>query len=205
MLSRGLAIRTADGRVTRMAGSQSDVTEAKVSDPLTGLANRILFTDRLSRCIEQRRRDPEFLFGVLFLDLDRFKIINDSLGHLVGDQLLVGIAQRLAATVRSSEMASRLPGPCTLARLGGDEFAVLLPGAHAHEAEAMMHAIRDLVDVNNQFYTDLMLSFSMGCATSEPGERLEAVVKRADLDMLEAKRRYYSEAAHDRRLAIAAA
>jgi len=190
MLSRGLAIRTADGRVTRMAGSQSDVTEAKVSDPLTGLANRILFTDRLSRCIEQRRRDPEFLFGVLFLDLDRFKIINDSLGHLVGDQLLVGIAQRLAATVRSSEMASRLPGPCTLARLGGDEFAVLLENIHSIE-NARVVADRIQRDVSVPFHLEgrtVFTTVSIGMALSNSEYSLpEEILRDADTAMYAAK------------------
>lgn len=81
--------------------------------------------------------------------------------------------------------------PARAARIGGDEFAVVLPGMARSEGEAKMRAIRDLVVINNEFYTELPLSLSMGLATSEPGERLEAVVKRADLSMLEAKRDHY--------------
>ena len=74
--------------------------------------------------------------------------------------------------------------PARAARIGGDEFAVILPNVEQAEGMAMMKVIRDLVAINNEFYTDLPLSLSMGLATSEPGERLEAVVKRADLAML---------------------
>src|SRR5207253_136683 len=88
MLSRGLAVHDATGKASRMAGSQTDITERKVSDPLTGLPNRLLFIDRLGRLIKHSKRRKDHLFAVLFLDLDGFKMINDSLGHLVGDQLL---------------------------------------------------------------------------------------------------------------------
>src|SRR6185295_14229633 len=86
----------------------------------------------LARAIEAHRRHSESLFAVLFLDLDRFKVVNDSLGHLLGDQLLVAVAQRLSALVRSSD---------TVARLGGDEFAMLLDGID-HEADAVRAASR---------------------------------------------------------------
>jgi diguanylate cyclase (GGDEF)-like protein len=83
--------------------------------------------------------------------------------------------------------------PARAARIGGDEFALILPSVERIEGEAMMKVILDLVAINNEFYTDLPLSLSMGIATSERGERLEAVVKRADLEMLAAKREHYSE------------
>ncbi len=86
-------------------------------DPLTGLFNRAVFMERLTQAIDHARRQPLFKFAVLYLDLDRFKLINDSLGHLVGDQLLVEVAKRLQNTVRAAD---------TIARLGGDEFIVLL-------------------------------------------------------------------------------
>src|SRR5204862_4575260 len=129
MLTRGLAVHDADGRAWRVAGSQTDVTERKLAverlmhdafhDGLTELPNRALFMDRLQRAMELQRRDRTALFAVLFLDLDRFKVINDSLGHALGDELLVGVAQRLTSMLRASD---------TVARLGGDEFAMLIEG-----------------------------------------------------------------------------
>lgn len=127
MLSRGLAVRDATGMVYRIAGSQTDITARKLAeaqllhnafhDELTGLANRALFTDRLERAIAIAQQRNHACFAVLFLDLDRFKVINDSLGHLMGDQLLINTAERLQQCLRSSD---------TCARLGGDEFAILL-------------------------------------------------------------------------------
>jgi diguanylate cyclase (GGDEF)-like protein/PAS domain S-box-containing protein len=125
--SRGIAVRDADGVVYRLAGTLSDITARKESeeqlhytalhDQLTGLANRTLFMDRLEHAMALAKRYPEYRFAVVFLDLDRFKVINDSLGHLAGDQLLMTVAQRLLECLRSSD---------TCARLGGDEFSLLL-------------------------------------------------------------------------------
>jgi diguanylate cyclase (GGDEF)-like protein/PAS domain S-box-containing protein len=128
VLSRGLAVRAPDGQAVRMAGSLTDITADKVADPLTRLPNRVLFIDRLSRALERAKRDSELRFAVLFLDLDRFKVINDSLGHLQGDQLLIAVARRLEGCLRSGDTVSRQPGQDTVARLGGDEFTVLLEG-----------------------------------------------------------------------------
>ncbi len=190
MLSRGLAIRATDGKVTRMAGSQTDITEAKISDPLTGLANRILFTDRLARCIEQNQRDPDCLFSVLFLDLDRFKVINDSLGHLIGDQLLTGIAQRLSATVRSDDLAPLLPGPCTVARLSGDEFAVLLENIQSI-GNARSVADRIQHDISVPFHLPgrtVFTTVSIGVALSNSKYCLpEEILRDADTAMYAAK------------------
>lgn len=127
VLCRGLAVRDAGGNAYRMAGSQTDITTRKLAedrlaydslhDVLTKLPNRALFMDRLEHRLENAKRHPKQLFAILFVDIDRFKVVNDSLGHAVGDQLIIATSQRLQQCVR--------PGD-TVSRLGGDEFAILL-------------------------------------------------------------------------------
>jgi diguanylate cyclase (GGDEF)-like protein/PAS domain S-box-containing protein len=127
ILTRGLAVRDAEGKAYRMAGSHTNLTAYKLfeermvygalHDGLTGLPNRELFMDRLKQRMEISKRHPASLFAVLFLDIDRFKVVNDSLGHAYGDQLLIGTARRLQQCLRLED---------TVSRLGGDEFAVLL-------------------------------------------------------------------------------
>ena len=116
-----------------LRAAQHRLMHDAIHDPLTHLPNRMLFMERLTRAISRRVRHPDYLFAVLFVDLDRFKHVNDSLGHAAGDQLLITFSERLAATVRRDDVVSRIsvqPEPAsepnTLARFGGDEFVVLL-------------------------------------------------------------------------------
>lgn len=118
MLARGLAVRDTEGKAYRMAGSLTDVTDRNAFyDPLTRLPSRALFMDRLGHGLRVTKRRKGYQFAVLFLDLDRLKVVNDSLGHMAGDQLLILVARRLQTCLSSND---------TVARLGGDEFAILL-------------------------------------------------------------------------------
>jgi GGDEF domain-containing protein len=127
--SRGLAVRDGNGRATRIAGSQTDITEGKVTDPLIGLPNRLLFMDHLERAIKRARRRKDYLFALLFLNLDRFQVVHDSLGPVIVDQLLIAVAHRLLACLHATDIITRYEPGHTIARLGGDEFAILLDGA----------------------------------------------------------------------------
>ena len=151
-------------------------------DVLTKLYNRSFYVDELNRL---ERKGP-FPVTVIIIDLNGLKAANDQLGHAAGDALL-----RRAGEVLSKAVDK----PSYAARIGGDEFAILLPGTDERDAKVVMDGIENLLEVNNQFYTGLPLSFAMGAATSRPGERLEDVVKRADLLMYEAKRAHYAAAA----------
>jgi diguanylate cyclase (GGDEF)-like protein/PAS domain S-box-containing protein len=193
MLSRGLAVRDASGTATRIAGSQTDVTERKLAverlthdafhDSLTQLPNRALFMDRLARAIESHRRRPESLFAVLFLDLDRFKVVNDSLGHGHQQFIAEDVAERLEAVVRSSD---------SVARLGGDEFAVLIDGMpHAADAVRTAHRIQDALSVPFRVGThEIFTTVSIGVAVSTTGyDDPQDVLRDADIAMYRAKAR----------------
>jgi diguanylate cyclase (GGDEF)-like protein/PAS domain S-box-containing protein len=190
MLSRGLAVQDATGKALRMAGSQTDITERKVSDPLTGLPNRLLFIDRLGRLIKHSKRRKDHLFAVLFLDLDGFKMINDSLGHLAGDQLLVGVATRLEKCLRSSDTVARLGETFTVARLGGDEFTILLDDikevADANRAaERLMKALAPAFLLAGK---EVFTSISIGIALSNIAyDQPEDMLRDADTAMYRAK------------------
>src|ERR1700675_1654333 len=190
MLSRGLAIRDQSGRPLRMAGSQTDITQAKVSDPLTGLPNRLLFIDRLNRLIKYSKRRKNHSFAVVFLDLDGFKMINDSMGHMVGDQLLVGVAERLEKCLRATDTLARLRDTYTVARLGGDEFTVLLddlkdPNDAKIAADRLMKALKPpFLLAGKEVYT----SVSIGIAQSNSVyEGPDEMLRDADTAMYHAK------------------
>lgn len=148
-------------------------------DVLTKLRNRSFYVDELNRL---ERKGP-YPVTVIMADLNGLKRVNDQLGHAAGDALL-----RRAGEV----LAKAMEVPFVAARIGGDEFAVLLPGTDERGGATMIETIRQLVELNNQFYPGTPLSFSMGAATVQRGERLEAGVQRADLLMYEDKRALYA-------------
>lgn len=124
---RGTAARDAAGNVMCLAGSMVDITATKVADSLTGLPNRLHFLEHLSLAIETSKGTGAWPC-VLFVDLDRFKNVNDSLGHLVGDQLLAEVADRLRAALRAGDLVARHADRVSMARFGGDEFVMLVHG-----------------------------------------------------------------------------
>jgi diguanylate cyclase (GGDEF)-like protein/PAS domain S-box-containing protein len=190
VLCRGIVVRDPSGRIVRMAGSQSDITQGKVVDPLTGLRNRLYFMDRLEALIDEcaGRSDS---FAVLFLDIDRFKIVNDSLGHETGDMLLVQVAERLRSSVRSNDVSARFALPSVVARFGGDEFAVLLENLH-YPYDATIVAERILSQFASHFDIHGRIIFatvSIGVAPGDSAGSSKDLLRNADTAMYYAKNR----------------
>lgn len=160
---------------------EEQLRRAALHDPLTGLPNRALFTEQLQRSVTRAQHHTHYHFGVLFLDLDGFKEVNDSLGHAVGDEVLVAVAGRISRAVRANDLA---------ARLGGDEFVVLLDGMSSTAdatfvAERLSRALLEPLDVGG---TTVQVGVSIGIATSErvPGSA-DDVMRDADAAMYRVK------------------
>ena len=166
--------------ITERRLAQNQIEYLAYHDGLTGLPNRTLLTDRLTMALAQRRRDGQPL-AVMFLDLDRFKLINDTVGHVVGDQLLQGVAERLANIVREGD---------TVARLGGDEFTVLLPAVSGID-EACEVGRRILERLRQPWILarrEFHISASVGIAMyPEDGQDAETLLRSADTAMYRAK------------------
>jgi diguanylate cyclase (GGDEF)-like protein/PAS domain S-box-containing protein len=191
MLSRGVSIADSTGKPVRMAGSQTDITEGKVSDPLTNLPNRLLFLDRLERSMNHLKRNPGRSLAVLFLDLDGFKVINDSMGHFIGDQLLLAVSRRLESCLRKSDTVARFGQPqFTLARMGGDEFTVLLDEMK-DAGDASLAAERIMKELSPPFLIsgkEIFTSASIGIALNNPDyQDAEDIMRDADTAMYRAK------------------
>jgi diguanylate cyclase (GGDEF)-like protein/PAS domain S-box-containing protein len=183
-------LRDLDGELVRLVGTIQDITERRIletrlahqafHDPLTGLPNRALFHDRLGHALARTGREGQ-ICAVLFLDLDRFKTINDAFGHAAGDQFLMAVAARLGTVVRESD---------TLARLGGDEFAVLLEDvadlpAALRVAKRLHAALEAPITVDGRA---LVAGTSIGVALqSAPEDRPEELLRFADVALYRAK------------------
>ena len=214
VLSRGIVVTKSDGKAYRMAGSLTDISLRKnaeerllhdaLHDALTHLPNRTLFLDRLGVAMARAHRQSKDSVGcsaVLFLDVDRFKHVNDSLGHLAGDSLLVAMARRLVAILR--------PGD-TVARLGGDEFAILVDIPRPENAEMVAQRIhKELAVPFDLDGHEVLVTGSIGISTVPGGHRRpENILREADIAMYQAKlggrasSRMFDEQMHTRAAAM---
>jgi diguanylate cyclase (GGDEF)-like protein/PAS domain S-box-containing protein len=193
-LCRGVAVRGASRRLSRIAGSLTDTTERTIAqerlrsdgfrDPLTGLCNRAVFVEGLGQRLDDFKQRPgSGRFAALYLDLDRFKVVNDSLGHLVGDELLIAVSRRLEGCLRDGD---------ALARLGGDEFAILLNGlGDEQQANAIAFRIQDALSApfsigGREVFTSASIGIAFGLSDyTNPDE----IMRDADTAMYHAKSR----------------
>jgi diguanylate cyclase (GGDEF)-like protein/PAS domain S-box-containing protein len=166
--------------ITERRRAEEQLLHDAFHDSLTGLPNRALFIDHLKLAVDHCRRRRGYLFAVLFIDLDRFKVINDSLGHMIGDQLLSAIAHRLEICLRDGD---------TIARLGGDEFTILLDGIKDYsDAQRVAERVQEVLE---QPFTlagrELFVTASVGIKYSGGGEQPEDLLRDADTAMYCAK------------------
>jgi diguanylate cyclase (GGDEF)-like protein/PAS domain S-box-containing protein len=199
ILYRGLAVGDDKGVKIRAVGTFTDITDRKLAeeqlrfeamhDALTGLANRVKLADRLSCCIARRKRESDFHFAVMFIDLDRFKVINDSLGHQIGDKLLVEIARRLKVFVREGDTVARHQ-PDHVARIGGDEFVLVLENIR-HESDILFIAERLHREISGTFHIDgheICALLSLGVAFgNETYHTAAEILRDADTALYQAK------------------
>ncbi|MEK6799596.1 MAG: EAL domain-containing protein [Planctomycetota bacterium] len=186
-----LAQRAARSRMDDLEQSvrerTAEIEHAMLHDKLTGLPNRALLLNRLDACLERQRRDPQRRFAVLFLDFDRFKMVNDSLGHEVGDLMLIEVAERLRSTLRGSDAICNAHVP---SRLGGDEFIVLLEDLRenndaARVAQRLLDAVAEPYLINDH---QLHLTASIGIAASDRDyDKSGTMIRDADTAMYRAK------------------
>jgi diguanylate cyclase (GGDEF)-like protein/PAS domain S-box-containing protein len=190
--SQGNVVHDASGKVSKVVVISRDVTERKkieeklrhlsYHDMLTGLPNRILFSDRLKQAIATARRDKLHILSMMFIDLDDFKEINDNFGHVTGDIALKEVASRIQDCLRESD---------TAARMGGDEFVVLLPAIETPDdamivAKKISHALCQPIGLGN---LGLTVTTSIGIAVyPEHGSEEETLLKNADAAMYHAKK-----------------
>jgi PAS domain S-box-containing protein len=204
------AIRNAKGKTDKLVIVNRDITERKRAeemlahnafhDGLTNLPNRALFLDRLQQALTLSKRHANYRFAVLLIDIDEFKVINESLGHAAGDELLIEVGRRLKESVRRADTVSRQrvggvterpANDDTLARLGGDEFTILLddlrdPIEAVRVAERVQTELAVPFSINNQ---EIVISVSIGIASSaSPHLKAEDLVRDADIAMYRAKR-----------------
>jgi diguanylate cyclase (GGDEF)-like protein len=172
----GVLARALSGAAKQRAELEAELRRQALEDPLTGLANRTLFKDRVEHALSLRREEGKSV-AVAFLDLDDFKTINDSLGHAAGDELLIHVARRIKDSIRTSD---------TAARLGGDEFAVLLEDVEDISVPAyrILQSLAEPIDLEGKPVT---VHGSVGIALHQPGQTASDLLRNADVAMYGAK------------------
>ncbi|MEM7314900.1 MAG: diguanylate cyclase, partial [Planctomycetota bacterium] len=183
MLCRGMGVRNETGEVQRIAGSLTDITEGKVADALTGLPNRLMFSEQVKRALDNVRTGQSTAFAVYYLDVDNFKLVNDSSGHDAGDRLLISIANRITNATSDRDVV--------ISRLGGDEFAIMARDVDdavnaVKLAEKVLAEVTEPIQVSDreEFYPTLSIGVSIATSSCMVSEDL---LREADTAMYHAK------------------